>query len=149
MVQILLSKYATKGWFNFPPQLFCIHTLPWENFKIPKIASNCTWPVFIVTTRAVNYRNQWAEGYPLLQNFITYRICETIADHSGRVCGRGSEAGPPRPATPPSQTVRLINSFIYLLTYLLTKLGRVSFPFFSSSSPHFWLWLFSFIPNLI
>jgi len=30
LVQILLSKYAIERWFNIPPHLFIVRTLPWE-----------------------------------------------------------------------------------------------------------------------
>jgi len=30
LIQLLLSKYVIKGWTNFPPYLFSVHTLPWE-----------------------------------------------------------------------------------------------------------------------
>ena len=32
LVQILLSKYAIKRWFNFPPHLFSVRTLPWKTW---------------------------------------------------------------------------------------------------------------------
>jgi len=39
LVQILLSKYTIKRWFNFPPYLFSVHTLPWETLQLWKSQS--------------------------------------------------------------------------------------------------------------
>ena len=33
LVHILLSKYAIKMWFNIPPHLFIVRTLPWESLR--------------------------------------------------------------------------------------------------------------------
>jgi len=32
-VQILLSKYAIERWFDIPPRLFIVRTLPWKTLR--------------------------------------------------------------------------------------------------------------------
>jgi len=39
-VQILLSKYAIERWFDIPPRLFIVRTLPWETLRPRKITSS-------------------------------------------------------------------------------------------------------------
>jgi len=34
LVPILLSKYAIERWFNIPPHLFIVRTLPWETLRL-------------------------------------------------------------------------------------------------------------------